>query len=88
MYRKSFCITPGIGVGGGSRVDVSKMLKLYIKVFYVMGKVLLDELPCYWTGLLKNFAVALNFLIQGFDYKYDIYWNCFRGIATCRRSER
>ena len=34
MYRKSCCTTPGIGIGG----YISKMLKFYIKVFYVMGK--------------------------------------------------
>ena len=33
---------PGVGVGGG----VSKMLKLYIKVFYVMGKALSGKLSC------------------------------------------
>ena len=33
----------GIGIGGGS---ISKMLKFYDKVFYVMGKVLSGELSC------------------------------------------
>ena len=36
--RKSYCITPGVGVG------VSK--KFNIKVFYVMGKALSGELSC------------------------------------------
>ena len=33
----------GVGVGGGG---VSKMLKFYIKLFYVMGKALSGELSC------------------------------------------
>ena len=48
--RKCFCSTPGVGVDtGGSFGDggsVSKMLKFYVKVFYVMGKVLSGELSC------------------------------------------
>ena len=35
---------PGVGVGSG--VGVSKMLKFYVKVFYVMGKALSGELSC------------------------------------------
>ena len=32
IYRKSYCTTPGVGVGvGGGSVD--KMLKFYVKVF-------------------------------------------------------
>ena len=31
MYRKGYCSTLGLGVGGG--VDVDKMLKFYVKVF-------------------------------------------------------
>ena len=31
MYRKSYCTTPGIGIGGG--VGVDKMFKFYVKVF-------------------------------------------------------
>ena len=44
--KKSCCTTVGVGVGGG--VGVSKMLKFYVKVFYVMGKALSGELsyPC------------------------------------------
>ena len=37
--RKSFCTTPGIGVGVGG--GISK--KFNVKVFYVMGKALSDE---------------------------------------------
>ena len=42
--RKSYCTTPGVGIGAG--VGVSK--KLNNKVFYVMGKALSGELswPC------------------------------------------
>ena len=35
---------PGVGVG--CSVGVSKMLKFYVKVFYVMGKALSGELFC------------------------------------------
>ena len=59
MHRKSCCATLGFGIGcggggigGGGGCSVSKMLKLYIKVFYVMGKVLLGKLSCTWTGLI------------------------------------
>ena len=44
--RKSYCTTPGVGIGVGVGVGVSKMLKFYIKVFYVMGKALSGELSC------------------------------------------
>ena len=40
--RKSNCTTPSVGVG------ISKMLNFYVKVFYVMGKVLSGELFCPW----------------------------------------
>ena len=39
MYWKSYCTIPGAGVGVGvSGGDMDKMLKFYIKSFYVMGK--------------------------------------------------
>ena len=43
--RKSYCTSPGVGV--------SKMLKFYVKVFYVLGKALSGELscPCYRSFL-------------------------------------
>ena len=48
--QKSYCTTPGVGVGVGvgvgGGVGVSKMLKFYFKVFYVMGKALSGELSC------------------------------------------
>ena len=52
--RKSSCTTPGFGLGVGIGVgicvgggfDVSKMLKFYVKVFYVIGKALSGELSC------------------------------------------
>ena len=46
--RKSYCTTPGVGidVGVGGCIRVSKMLKFYVKVFYVMGKALSGELSC------------------------------------------
>ena len=30
MYRKSYCTTPDVGIGGGGK---DKMLKFYVKVF-------------------------------------------------------
>ena len=45
--RKSYCTIVGVGGGGG----VSKMLKFYIKVFYVMGKALSGELS--WSCLVE-----------------------------------
>ena len=46
--RKSYCTTTGVGVGVGigGVVGVSKMLKFYVKVFYMMGKALSSELSC------------------------------------------
>ena len=41
---KSCCTTPGIGVGVGGGVGISK--KFNVKVFYVMGKALSGELSC------------------------------------------
>ena len=42
MYRKSYCISPGVGVDIGSG-GVSKMLKFCVKVFH-----LLDKQSCMW----------------------------------------
>ena len=38
MYRKRYCITFGVSIGSCNGGDVSKMLTLYIKVFYVTDK--------------------------------------------------
>ena len=51
MYRKSYCTTPRVGGGGGS---VDKMLKFYIKSFYLMGKAITGKLSCTWTGLVAK----------------------------------
>ena len=50
--RKSYCTTPGVGVGGGG---VSK--KFNVEAFYVMGKALSGELscPCDRSCLLLSF---------------------------------
>ena len=43
--RKSYCTTPGIGVGGdGGGGGIYK--KFNVKIFYVMGKALSGELSC------------------------------------------
>ena len=50
----------GVGIGGCSgvgRIGVSKMLKLYIKVFYVMGKVLSGKLFCTGTDFVDDNSV-------------------------------
>ena len=53
MNRQSYCTISSIGIskfcGSGG---ISKMLKLYIKVFYVIGKVLSGELSYTWTVLV------------------------------------
>ena len=36
MFRKSYCTTSGIGIGVCG--DISKMLKFYVKVLYMVGK--------------------------------------------------
>ena len=57
MNRKSYRTTTGIwgrvSVGGGG---ASKMLK-FVKVLYLMGKVLSGELSCTQTGLVRIFAI-------------------------------
>ena len=53
VYRKSCCTIVGCGVVGGG---VSKMLKFYVKVFYVMGKALSGELSCLQTSLFEEAA--------------------------------
>ena len=66
MYKKSCCTIPrvGIGVGGtgfgvGSSGGGSKMLKFYIKIFYVMGEALSDELSCMEKYLFNRVCVEL-----------------------------
>ena len=58
---KSYCTTPGVGVGVDIGVgigvgSISKMLKFYVKVFYVMGKALSGELSCPWDRSCKDFS--------------------------------
>ena len=56
LYKYSgrdIALPPGIGSG----VSVSKMLKLCVKFFYVMGKGPSVELSCTWTGLVTCDAV-------------------------------
>ena len=56
MYRKSYCTSIGVDVGDDA--VVSKMLWFYVKFFYVIGKALLGELSCKWTGLLLWIEVS------------------------------
>ena len=53
--RKSYCTTPGIGVGSG--LGISK--KFNVKVVYVMGKALSGELSCPWDRSCCDFLFAL-----------------------------
>ena len=48
MYRKSNCTTLNISLG----VGVSRMIKFYIKVFYVMRRALSGKLSYMQTGWL------------------------------------
>ena len=43
----------GFGRGMGSGGCISKMLQFYVKVFYVMGKLLSSELSCPGIGLVS-----------------------------------
>ena len=56
MYRKSYCTTPSVGIGGGGSMD--KMLKFYVKFFKVMGKlmgkVLSGDYPVHGQVLLAS----------------------------------
>ena len=45
MYRKSYCITAGTDVGGGS--GVSKMFKFYFKVLLCNGQGTLRQAILY-----------------------------------------
>ena len=48
LYYPGVGVGVGVGVGGGVGVGVGvrKMLKFYVKVFYVMGKALSGKLSC------------------------------------------
>ena len=58
MYGKRYCTTPGIRVGIYCGIcvwgclDISKMLKFYVKIFYVKGTALSCKLSFTWTGLV------------------------------------
>ena len=76
MYRKStctnvlksYCTTSGIG---GS-IGISKMLKLYVKVPYVMGKGLSGELSCERTGRFEEYPEII-FLFLNKSYVVTFY---------------
>ena len=51
MYMKCCCTTLGINIGS---CGISRLLKLYVKIFYVMGRVLTGELSCMRTGLVSQ----------------------------------
>ena len=53
MYKKRYCTTRHIGVVSVG-IGVSTKLNFYVKVFYVMGKSLSDELSCTRTGVVRQ----------------------------------
>ena len=57
---------PGVGVGGG----VSKMLKFYVKVFYVMGKALSGELSCPCDRPCCFFSSAILVGVNSYRKEY------------------
>ena len=61
--RKSYCTTTGVSLCGG--IDISRMLKFYVKVFYVMGKTLSGELscPCNRSCLLKLKSIVNSYVL-------------------------
>ena len=68
MQRKGYDTTPvshGIGVG------VSKMLQFYVKVFYVMGKMLLGKLSCIGTGLIVIMVMSVFSLTSNLQSVYS-----------------
>ena len=53
MYKKRYCTTRHISIVGVG-IGVSTKLNFYVKIFYVMGKALSDELSCTRTGLVRQ----------------------------------
>ena len=54
-YRKSYCTTPGVGIGSGHSFGVDKMLKfLYDEQGTVRRAILYPDRSCYcWESNLK-----------------------------------
>lgn len=78
--RKSYCTIPGLGSALAAALAMlvmalvcfSKMLKFYIKVFYMMGKALRGKLSCLQAVLfyckIKTVVLAL------WQTKGDYFW--------------
>ena len=68
MCRKSYCTTPGGGIGSGGGFGIRKMVEFYIKNFYVMGKLLLGKLSCTQTGpeVIKHFSCSTQLSMKFF----------------------
>ena len=49
MYRRAIALPPALALVVAV-ANIANCLKLYVKVFYVMGKALTDELSCKRTG--------------------------------------
>ena len=64
MYRKSYCTTPDIIVGVYGSGSISKVLKFYVAVYYVIGKALSDELSCMHTGLVNRIVFISHNMIK------------------------
>ena len=67
MYKKRYCSASSVGNGDGFSssgvgvltVTVALLLSFYVKVFYVMSKMLSDELSCMQTGLVMTIMVVI-----------------------------
>ena len=59
MNRNSYCTTlPSVGIGAA--IGICKIFKFYVEDFYVMGKALIDELSCSWTGFVSAKKKSLH----------------------------
>ena len=85
MYCNSYCTTPSIGIGGGSSISSSKMLKFYVTVFYMVGKALSGELSCTQTYLMLPSSLRANFqrkefasrVVNSLVSKLTLFWKSY-----------
>ena len=67
MYRKSYCSTHSL----------SKIFKIYIKDFYVMGKVLSGQLSCTGTDLVLISGGVHYYHLDGSTFSFLVSVGCF-----------
>ena len=76
--RKSYCTTPGVGVGIGSSDGVGGSKKFNVKVFYVMGKACQASYPVPVTGLVVN-SDQYNFRCSNhFSFYVELSFQAFK----------